>query len=146
MIKINALRRKSEELNLHWLAGVEQNNKREWLVRMVTRGASSKEFDVWRVPIGLLPVLALGYRFSDGKLLPITYGEYSEVIIPSLGPGEEIDSSEIPPKLYSFGGKSPGVQRLFRYRVDQMEYLIPAMELIRSLFLLTDKIVSSSTK
>lgn len=135
MIKINALRRKSEELNLHWLAGVEQNNKREWLVRMVTRGASSKEFDVWRVPIGLLPVLALGYRFSDGKLLPITYGEYSEVIIPSLGAGEEIDSSEIPPKLYSFGGKSPGVQRLFRYRVDQVEYLIPAMELIRSLFL-----------
>ena len=135
MIKIDVLQGKSEVLELHWLAGVEQNDKKGWQVRIVTRGVSSGEFVMSRVPIGLFPVLALGYRFSDGRLLPITYGEYSEVIVPNLAAGKEINSSDIPPGLYSFEGKSQGVQRLLRYQVDQVEYLVPAMELIRSLFL-----------
>ncbi|EGQ64320.1 Tn5468, orf5, partial [Acidithiobacillus sp. GGI-221] len=64
------MREKSEVLELHWLAGVEQDDKKGWQVRIVTRGVSSGEFVMWPVPIGLFPVLALGYRFSEGKLLP----------------------------------------------------------------------------
>ena len=135
MIRIDVLRKVPEDLTLHWLVGVEQDDKKGWRVRIVTCGVSSGKFAMWSVPIGLFPVLALGYRFSEGRLLPITYGEYSEAIIPNLAAGEEINSSDIPPELYSFAGKSHGVQRLLRYRVDQVEYLVPTMELIRSLFL-----------
>lgn len=48
---------------------------------------------------------------------------------------EEITSADIPPELYSFDGKEGGIQRLFRYRTPQAEILIPAIELVRYLFL-----------
>lgn len=48
---------------------------------------------------------------------------------------EEITSADIPPRLYSFGDKGGGIQRLLRYRTAQGEVLIPAIELIRYLFL-----------
>ncbi|EGQ63823.1 hypothetical protein GGI1_21839, partial [Acidithiobacillus sp. GGI-221] len=70
LIRIDVLRKVPEDLTLHWLAGVEQDDKKGWQVRIVTRGVSSGEFAMWRVPIGLFPVLALGYSFSDGRLLP----------------------------------------------------------------------------
>ena len=48
---------------------------------------------------------------------------------------EEITSADIPAELYSFDGKGSGIQRLFRYRTPQAEILIPAIELVRYLFL-----------
>ncbi len=125
----------SEVLQLYWLAGLQKNAKNDWLLNVVTRGESSGGFVMWKLPIGLFPVLALGYTFHDGQLDKITYGEYADVIIPNLAEGQETDSSAIPAELYPFYGWSSGVQRLFRYEVGRVEYLIPAMELIRSLFL-----------
>ncbi len=135
MIKIDVLQRSPEDLELYWLAGLRWHPKKGWLVGMVTRGVSTGKLKCWWVPIGLLPVLALGYRFSDGCMLKMVYGNYSEVIIPRLVAGEEITSGEIPSGLYSFGDNPGGVQRLLRYRINGMEYLIPTMELIRCLFL-----------
>jgi hypothetical protein len=103
---------------------------------MVTRALATGAMRAWPLNIGLLPILAPGRRFSQGRLLDTSArGELGVVTIPDLAAGEEAGSDIIPSELYSFGGHQGGIQRLFRYRANGAEYLIPAIELIRYLFL-----------
>jgi hypothetical protein len=124
-----------EHLELYWLAGLcEERNA--WFVRAVMRGVESSRYSMVSLPIGLAPLLSLGHVFADGEMLSLpARGMLSSVLIDDVSDYEEITSADIPPELYSFGGRGGGVQRLFRYRTRQGEILIPAIELIRYLFL-----------
>ena len=125
-----------EHIELYWLAGIESNEKSAWFVRAVVRGMSSGRFYMRSLPIGMLPLLSLSRIFFGGKLLTLpARGVIETVTISDVSQYEEITSADIPPELYSFEGHSGGVQRLFRYNTAQGEILIPAIELIRYLFL-----------
>lgn len=125
-----------EHIELYWFVGFEQNVKESWFVRTVVRGMESGKFHMMQLPIGLLPMLSLGQVFSEGELLSLSAkGLIETLTINDVSQFEEITSADIPQKLYSFEGREAGVQRLFRYKTSQGEVLIPAIELIRYLFL-----------
>jgi len=124
-----------ELLDLYWLAGVKERDS-QWSVRAVFRGISSSNFHVEYLPIGLLPLLSIGRIFERGNLITLnSRGMTGTATIPDLSQFENISSAEIPENLYSFDGNASGVQRLFRYRTAEGDILIPAIELIRHLFL-----------
>lgn len=138
-VTIAQLRDRGEKpFELHWIAGLTCNERDFWYARPVFRqvGTSSMRFEMYSQPIGILPVLAPGRVFGGDEMFSL-HPEYEQatVTISDLSAYEEITSADIPDELYSFGGRDCGVQRLFRYRTDHGEILIPTIELIRYLFL-----------
>lgn len=124
-----------EHVELYWLAGLYED-KNAWFVRVVMRGVESNRYSMVSLPIGLSPLLSLGHVFAEGEMLSLpARGLFGKATVMNMSEYDEITSADIPPELYSFGGKGGGVQRLFRYRTDQGEILIPTIELIRYLFL-----------
>lgn len=63
---IKAFLDEGEDLELLWLAGLVRDAAGSWQVRPVTRGIETKRIKAWRLPIGLLPLLAPGQCFSGG--------------------------------------------------------------------------------
>ena len=125
----------SEQVELYWLAGLFEE-KNAWFIRAVMRGIESKRHSMVSLPIGLAPLLSLGHVFSESKMLSLPgRGILGNATVMDVSQYEEITSADIPPELYSFGGKRGGIQRLLRYHTSQGEILIPAIELIRYLFL-----------
>lgn len=124
-----------EYVELYWLAGLYED-KNAWFVRVVMRGVESNRYSMVSLPIGLSPLLSLGHVFAQGEMLSLpARGMLGNATVMDMSDYEEITSAVIPPELYSFGGKGGGIQRLLRYRTEQGEVLIPAIELIRYLFL-----------
>lgn len=124
-----------EPVELYWLVGLHEEND-TWFVRVVMRSVRSNRYNMVSLPIGLTPVLSLGYVFSQGEMLALpARGILSSATVLDVSDYEEITSADIPPDLYSFDGNGGGIQRLFRYSTAQGEILIPAIELIRYLFL-----------
>ena len=125
----------SEDFVLYWLPGLVKEDE-AWFVRAALRGMNSKNIKNVVLPIGLLPVLALGRVFSKGNLSLMTEsGTFVNALIADMSDYEEVTSAQIPQELYSFGENKAGIQRLFRYQTSQGDVLIPTIELIRYLFL-----------
>lgn len=124
-----------EDVELYWLAGLCEE-KNAWFVRAVMRSVKSNRYSMVLLPIGLSPLLSLGHVFAQGEMLSLpARGVLGSATVMDVSDYEEITSADIPPALYSFGRREVGIQRLFRYRTAQGDILIPAMELIRYLFL-----------
>lgn len=124
-----------EPVELYWLAGLHEVSD-AWSVRVVMRGLQSARFSMVSLPIGVTPVLSLGHAFSQGEMrtLPVR-GTLSSATVRDVSDCEEITSADLPPALYSFDGNESGIQRLLRYSTATGDILIPAIELIRYLFL-----------
>lgn len=124
-----------ENVELYWLVGLCEE-KNAWFIRAVMRGVESNRYSMVSLPIGFSPLLSLGYVFAEGEMLSLpARGILGSATVMDVSDYDEITSADIPPGLYSFGGNEGGVQRLFRYSTEQGEVLIPAIELIRYLFL-----------
>ncbi len=132
---IRAFREAGEPLEIYWLAGLERAENGGWLVRVVTRGMESQKVRMWKLPIGILPLLSLGIHFDDRGMLLETQsrGQIKTVTLPNVADGEEITSADMPEDLHPFFGRHPGVQRLVRYNTDAGEILVPTIELVRYL-------------
>jgi hypothetical protein len=125
----------AEHVELYWLVGLCEE-KTAWFIRAVMRGVKSNRYSMVSLPIGLSPLLSLGHVFAEGEMLSLpARGTFGSATIMDMSDYEEITSADIPSGLYSFGGKGGGTQRLLRYGTAQGEILIPAIELIRYLFL-----------
>lgn len=126
----------SAPMELFWLAGLVRNEHNEWNVLAVYRNTETGELSRLEQPIGMLPIMSLGIRFEHGVLkvdeLP---GEVMEIVIPDMGRPDIITSAEVPFELYPLPQGKSGTQRLFRYRTQGVEVLIPVIELVRALFL-----------
>lgn len=124
-----------DPVELFWLAGFHRTDNNDWQVRTVYRNMQTGELMSVLEPIGMLPMLNLGIWFDHGVLktdgLP---GEWVETIIPNVAEPEVITSAELPPELYALPEGKAGNQRLLRYRTAMGEVLIPAIELVRALF------------
>lgn len=125
-----------DPVEVFWLAGFICNESNEWQVRVVYRNKRTGKLVPVREPIGMLPILSLGAWFDYGVLqteeLP---GDLMEVIISDVGQPEVITSADMPSSLYQLPENQSGHQRLFRYQTRQGMVHIPAVELIRALFI-----------
>ena len=119
-----------------WLAGFVLNEKNEWKARTVYRNKDTDQLFLSLDPIGMLPLLSLGTWFDRyGQLMVDDLpGEFVETIVQDVGSPEVITSDELPPELYPLPEGKAGKQRLFRYRTAKGDVLIPAVELVRFLF------------
>ena len=112
------------------------SDKNEWQVCVVLRGIESNKIYTCHVPISMYQLLSLGDIYLNGGLLSTRYsGKMMKVRIDNLAKYKDLSSVVIDEELYSFYGFSGGTQRLFRYLVGDLEIFIPAMELIRYLFI-----------
>ncbi len=133
---IKAFVDEGEDLELVWFAGFVEDAERGWLVRVVTRGIGSGRIKAHLLPLGLLPILKLGQCFRAGDPAVTTlHGTIGEFTLPRANEYEEVASDRIPPDLFMVEGVTRGVQRLLRYRIDDLDVLVPAVELVRYLFL-----------
>ncbi len=136
MLRIAVFADSDEDLEMYWLTGLTRGDDGGWQVRAVTRGLRTGAMKQWHLPIGFLPVLALGRYYVNGEMLQTQVrGITKSFVIPNVALGREVGSEIIPPELYSFAGHRRGVQRLFSYRIGQTIVLVPAIELVRALFL-----------
>jgi hypothetical protein len=124
-----------DPVEIFWLAGFCRTENNEWKVRTVYRNKRTGDLMPVLEPIGMLPMLNLGICFDHGVLktdhLP---GEWMDTIVPNVGEPEVITSADLPPSLYAFPEGKAGNQRLLRYRTATGDLFIPAIELIRALF------------
>lgn len=128
--------RHSEDLEIHWLAGFRKTLDHKWQVLAVTSDIDAGTLRRWWLPMGLLPLLAPGHAFIRGCRSTVPHcGHAMPLRIDDVGAGEEVTTAAIPPEVYSFGGRRRGVQRLLRYRRGNRVILVPAVEMIRYLFL-----------
>lgn len=124
-----------ERLELYWLAGFRRSEENEWFVSAALRECVSGRILGTKFPIGALPILALGRTFTRGGLDPDPLrGEIGTAFISDLSDMRIVTSAELAENHYSFGGRPGGVQRLFEYRTRDFRLLVPAIELIRFLF------------
>lgn len=122
-------------VELFWIAGLNQGAHGTWSVNAVLRELPRERYHQVRLPLGLLPYLALGTVYCHGKPLELRdRGVLGEAVIENTAAGAEVTSAAIPEALYSFGAHRSGVQRLFRYATADGELFIPAIELVRYLF------------
>lgn len=132
---INQFNVGNEIQELYWIVGTQFNEESSCFLRPVLRGVESGQFHMCYQPIGMLPILTLGQHYYEGRLLRLSQrGEPMTCVLSDVGDCEEITSAEIPESLYSFDNRTTGTQRLFKYKVDDLEILIPTTELIRYLF------------
>lgn len=125
----------AERLELYWLAGFRRTEENQWFAAAAMRECESGKLLGTRFPIGALPILALGRTFSNGGLDPEPCrGEIASARILDLSAARVATSAELDERHYSFGGRPGGVQRLFEYRTGECRLLIPAVELMRFLF------------
>ncbi|SMC18186.1 hypothetical protein SAMN02745857_00500 [Andreprevotia lacus DSM 23236] len=130
---IKDFREKDEPLEIFWLTGLQPTPAEHGRVlRVVTKGMRSGELAQWVLPIDMLPIMALGRCFENGRMLTkISAGTLSSLQIGDLASGTELSSAELPAALYSFAGRKTGVQKLVRYDVGTHHIYIPTFELIR---------------
>lgn len=116
-------------------------------MRPVTRGIESKQIKPWLLPIGLLPLLAPGRCFCGGvPTRTIIRGEITNFTIENVGDGEEVTSDLVPPEIFPAAGRRTGVQRLIRYRAEDLEILVPTFELVRYLFVHNKTMANALTR
>ncbi|MFD1626632.1 hypothetical protein [Azospirillum griseum] len=132
---IQTFKEQGEDLELIWLAGFIEDAERGWLVNAVTRGMTSGRLRMRPVPIGLLPLLAPGRCFVNGAPAHAARrGSITEIFIGDAHAGIEITSDAVPPEMIGTGDNKRGTQRLFRYRWNGMEILVPTTEMVRYFF------------
>ena len=125
-----------EPLELFWIAGLCLDDKHNWNVRCVFRGKQTGELFKSKLPIGMLPILRLGIGFDQGLLKHEDgLGVNAEIVISNMADYDIITSAEIPNELYPLPNGEAGTQRLFRYRVGNLQVLIPVIELLRLMFI-----------
>lgn len=125
-----------EPLELFWIDGLWLDHKQNWNLHCVFRGKLTGELFISKLPIGMLPILRLGIWFDQGLLKrEDTLGVDAEIIISNMADYDSITSAEIPNELYPLPNAKAGTQRLFRYRVGNLQVLIPVIELLRFMFI-----------
>ncbi|MBU2848649.1 hypothetical protein HF925_08665 [Acidithiobacillus ferriphilus] len=135
-MKIASLMQYSDDLTLRWLNGVSKMSDGSLRVDVLFH-RSNGESIFQRLPFGMLPFLTPGFVVSGGTALTTRRGgKNARAVIPDLS-RPEIDSvlEAVTRRHYDLGGHTGGEHQILRYASKDWTILIPAMELIRFLFL-----------
>jgi hypothetical protein len=134
---IKSLTHYSNDIELVWLSGhyIDRSEKRHLSVRF--RDLSNSNYFQETLPFSYLPFLMPGLVVSHGEVqIARVTGKGGQISLSDLSDAEEVDAGDaVPPSLYSFGHHLGGGQRILRYRSRDRVILIPAIEMIRFLFL-----------
>ncbi len=136
MTTIRSFAELDEDVELLWLAGFAVDANGSWLVRTITKGLTTGKLRQHLLPIGLLPLLAPGRCFIDGRPAHAAQRGGLEIIgMADVGAGEVVTSDAVPPEIIGADGRKRGVQRLLRYRCNGLNVLVPCIEMVRYLFI-----------
>lgn len=136
MITISSLSRYQGEMELRWLNGALRTQDNTWWVTAMFRPERGETI-FHRLPIGMLPFLVPGLVVAQGKLLATRKtGSPGWSVIQDLSLPEVLPAREaIRRRHYSLDNHFGGEHQVLRYISRDWTILIPAMELIRFLFL-----------
>ncbi len=135
-MKISSLANYTDDLELRWLKGVGKTTDGKLCVDTFFRQKNGSTF-FWRLPYGTLPFLMPGLVISSGEVLTSRKGGKSGwAVIPDLSQMEVIPAIKAFTRdHYDLGGHFGGDHSVLRYHSRGWTILIPAMELVRFLFL-----------
>ena len=135
-MKITSLADYPDDLELRWLKGIGKTTDGKLWVDTFIRPENGKTF-FCRLPYGILPFLMPGLVISRGEVLTSRKGGKSGwAVIPDLSQMEVIPAiTAFTRDHYDLGGHLGGDHCVLRYHSHGWTILIPAMELVRFLFL-----------
>lgn len=127
----------NEDVELLWFGSPYTDYKGDWRVRVGFRRISG-EIRVLSHSWGRLPLLRIGKIYTNGVLnqvRPMSGSSYT-VTIPALNNGKVVNGFQVPKRLIDFG-KNPelGTQKIVQYAIGDITLCIPALELIRAMFI-----------
>ncbi|MEK4462839.1 Tn7-like element transposition protein TnsE [Paenibacillus sp. FSL H8-0315] len=127
----------NEDVELLWFGSPYTDYKGDWRVRVGFRRISG-EIRVLSHSWGRLPLLRIGQIYTNGVLnqvRPMSGSSYT-VTIPALNNGKVVNGFQVPKRLIDFG-KNPelGTQKIVQYAIGDITLCIPALELIRAMFI-----------
>lgn len=135
-IKIEAFDLGHAEVELHWFTGLHRTQNNEWMIGVVLKEQDGRFRHLKDVPVGKLPILTIGSLYKAGVFERHVEGSSNaEMFIANVAEGLEISSDQLPVGLHDFDGRRTGMQRLFQYSCGDLVIYVPAVELIRYLFL-----------
>jgi hypothetical protein len=124
---------KNDVVELYWLCSPYMNKNRQWILRTVFKIGNDTK--VVEVPWGTLPYLRLGQRYKDGSV----FNKYKKGFTGELNIKNEefhiCSSFDMPTKLYYFyKNVEYGLQKVCTFKIGEISYFIPCIELVRSFF------------
>lgn len=133
---INSLVNNRGDLELRWLNGISAGKNDSRLVDALFRDKEGTSHFA-PLPMGMLPFLTPGLVVSNGEIQTTRIsGKQGWAVIEDLSKPEIANFADVVPRaLYDLGGHRGGQHRILRYRSRGWTVLIPALELIRFLFL-----------
>ncbi|OZB38850.1 MAG: hypothetical protein B7X48_11660 [Acidiphilium sp. 34-60-192] len=127
----------SGDLELRWLSGIFSDFARGLRIKTLFGDATNGETVSTDLPFAMLPFLMPGLVVSNGEVQAARRtGQHHQVVLPDLSKADDLAVMEaIPRNLYNLGGHRGGGQRVLRYECNEGTLLLPAIELVRFLFL-----------
>jgi len=126
---------KGETVELYWFCSPFLNKQGRWRLRVAFL-TKNKEIEVLEYSWGILPFMQLGQKYVDG--VPAGFsktGVIGSLNIPNPSSGSICNGFEIPPNLYYLHkDRRLGNEKLWNLKLDNIDYYIPCIELVRSLF------------
>lgn len=135
-MKIASLSKYSGDLTLRWLNGIVKKSNGAMCVNALFHTDNGESVG-HLLPFGMLPFLMPGLVVSRGNVLTTRQlGKKYKVVIPDLSHYLVVPFPEAVSRThYDLGGHLGGDHRVLRYSAKGHTVLIPAMEMIRFLFL-----------
>lgn len=134
---IKPLMRYKGDLELRWLNGYYEHHQNGLRVTAQFLNHDNGVNINTELPFGMLPFLTPGLVVSRGEVqVARRTGKHSSLMIPDLSMPEETDAAKCSAlRHFDLNDHSCGDQRILRYQGRGMTILVPAIELIRFLFL-----------
>ncbi len=127
---------KDKKAKLYWITSPRLNANGNWMLKAVFIDECKKPFSM-NLPWGALPMLLLGEYYANGKrLLHLPkQGETMSIFLDDPTKGAICTGYDIPKTVYSmYKDKDLGEEKCWRFKLGNIIYYIPCIELIRSLF------------
>lgn len=135
--------KKNEEVELYWICSPHLNDDHNWMMKAVFKSSDGKIKETM-YPWGTLQLLRLGYKYVDGKRIePSNSNGLREINIPNSWTYRICKSFDMPKVLYTmYENFEYGSQKMCHFYIDNMNYYIPCIELLRSI-LIPSKILTN---
>lgn len=148
--------KKGEKVRLYWLCSPFKNESGIWTIRAVfvpnatvslkiignnieqvsSIDKYSEDYKILELPWGCLPNLRVGRIYSDGivgNVSPIV--STGKIMIPDFHDGEICEAFDLPIRFYNFFKNwRLGKEKLWKFKVGEITYYLPCLEIIRAFF------------
>jgi hypothetical protein len=148
--------KKGEKVRLYWLCSPFKKESGTWTIRAVfvpnatislkiigddieqvsSIDKYSNDYQILELPWGSLPNLRVGRVYADGiveSVSPVVSN--GRVLIPNFQDGDICEAFDLPIRFYNFFKNwHLGKEKLWRFKVGEITYYLPCLEIIRAFF------------